>query len=69
MNNFQIGDIVLDIEGEQSDVPLFGVITSIRGKDYPRLRTYCVDWFVDENDKTKASYTHYMYEDEIKKVA
>lgn len=64
MSKFQIGDIVVDIEGEQSDKHLFGVITSIDNKP---LRTYDVDWFVDENDKTK--YCRYMYEDEIKKVA
>lgn len=69
MPRFEVGDIVLDIEGKQSDKPLFGMITKFRvipTHECTQLSSYYVDWFVDENDKMR--YANYMYEDEIKKV-
>ena len=66
---FEVGDIILDIEGYQSSEPLYGIITAIRKGDkdigYGDEKSYFIDWF--DNDRY-IKYADYMYESEIKKV-
>ncbi len=60
-NHFQVGDIILDIEGKQRTEPLYGLISKIRDR-----QSYYISWFADE---TKEKYATYMYFQEIKKVS
>ena len=66
---FEVGDIILDIEGNQSSEPLYGIITAIRKGDkdigYGDEKSYFIDWF--DNDRY-IKYADYMYESEIEKV-
>ena len=65
----EVGDIIMDIEGNQSSEPLYGVITAIRKGDkdigYGDEKSYFIDWF--DNDRY-IKYADYMYESEIEKV-
>ena len=63
---FEVGDIILDIEGNQSSEPLYGIVTAIRRGDKDiGEKSYFIDWF--DNGKG-IRYADYMYESEIKKV-
>jgi len=66
---FEVGDIVLDIDGRQSGEPLYGIITAVR-KDainiaYGDEKSYFIDWF--DNGKG-VRYADYMYESELEKA-
>lgn len=66
----EVGDIVLDIEGNQSSQPLYGIITAIRKGDkdigYGDEKSYFIDWF---DDGKGIRYADYMYESELEKVS